>query len=79
MFKKGRDAKNKPNGSCENHPRAKLKKSDILIIKREYSSGKSSRYLAKQFNVSKTMILNIVNNKNWRHLNNDKDSFQKED
>ena len=69
MFNKNRDAKSKPKGSCQNHPRAKLKNTDIDIIKNEYKSGISSRIIAKKYNVSKRTILNVVQGKNWRHYN----------
>jgi hypothetical protein len=68
MFKKGRNAKSKPKGSCERHPRAKLKNSDIPEIKKLYSNGESSRSIGKKYGVSKTMILFIVKDKNWKHL-----------
>lgn len=47
---------------------AKLKEDDIKRIKKEYSKGKSSRELAKIFNVDKSSIMNIINKKTWRHI-----------
>jgi hypothetical protein len=71
MFAKGRNAKKKPRGSCELHPRAKVDNVQVKEIIERYSLGESSRKLASVYGISKTMILNIVNGKNWKNIDDD--------
>lgn len=54
---------------------AKLTDDDIRSIRENYGkSGNSSYVLADRYGVSKTMILNIVNNKVWRHISGERNS-----
>lgn len=69
MVSKDRHAKVKIKCSCELNPKSKLKINDIDEIIAKYKNGLSSRKIASEYNVSKTMILNIVNGKNWIHIN----------
>lgn len=60
---KGRLQKGERNGM------AKLSESDVLLIRREYESGKSSmRELAERFSVYVPCIWRIVNKLRWKHL-----------
>ena len=59
--------KNPPRG--EKCGAAKLKESDVLYIREQYASGaKDGIQLAKQFNVDKTTIYNIIKRKRWSHI-----------
>lgn len=52
--------------SGENNGKSKLKAKDIILIKKLYKNKKhSSRSLAHRFSVSKTQVLDIINNKAW--------------
>lgn len=58
---------NLPKG--ENHWKSKLNNLQIIDIRQLYRSGGTSfNKLAKQFNVSKKLILLIVHNKIWKHV-----------
>lgn len=59
MYKKGR---RKMFG--ENHPRAKLKKADVIDIRNLYKNNPRS-LLAKQFNTSISNIGLVINYKRW--------------
>lgn len=49
--------------------RAQLNEAQVKEIRSLYASGNfTSRQLAKRFDVGKTTILRILNNKTWRHL-----------
>ncbi len=48
------------------NPSAKLNENIVAQIRYEYSTGISSRALGRKYSVSKTTILRIVNNKNWK-------------
>ena len=51
------------------HYKAKLTEEDVVLIRKIYGLGiLSMGKLAKQFGVSRPMIGNIVNNKNWKAL-----------
>lgn len=47
---------------------SKLTELKVLEIRELYKKGISSRKLSKKFNVSKSNILSIVNNKTWKHV-----------
>ena len=48
---------------------SKLTELKVLDIRKEYQIGKtSSRKLSKMYNVSKTLILDIINRKTWKHI-----------
>ena len=53
----------------ESNPRAKLKNDEVLKIRELYAFG-GYRYidLSEQFNVSKTLILKIVNRRLWKDI-----------
>lgn len=62
MQSKGRDS----HYLSENNGRAKLTWESVNLIRKLYSEGKNDiRGLAKQFNVSKSTIGYIVQNKTW--------------
>lgn len=68
MVAKGR-ASRKVTVFGEKHHSAKLSNSDVRAIREKYVFRKnSSRKLATLYGVSKTMILNIVRSKNWKHI-----------
>lgn len=52
----------------ENNVSSKLTESDVLQIRKLYSEKNSSRKLAKIFNVTKNVILSIINKKTWTHV-----------
>jgi len=50
-----------------NHKMSKLKNEDVYFIRTNFENF-SSRILAEKYNVSKTTILNIINNKIWKEI-----------
>jgi predicted XRE-type DNA-binding protein len=53
----------------ENNNKSKLTKQDVLKIRELYSTNLySQKNLGEMFNVSKTSIRNIINNKTWKHI-----------
>jgi len=53
----------------EKHGQSKLGESQVLEIRRIYSTGEiSQRALAKIFGVSQRLIGYIVNRRNWKHI-----------
>ena len=52
----------------ENHPRAKLKNSDVFDIRRSYKTGEKQVWLARQYGMSQGAISKIINGINWGHL-----------
>ncbi len=50
--------------SGEKQGSSKLKKNDVIYIRKNYKKGMGIS-MSKQFNVSQTTILNIINNKIW--------------
>jgi len=52
----------------ENHPRAKLKEKDVLIIRKMYSEGKKVNEISKLFSHQYNTIWYIVKRKNWKHI-----------
>lgn len=49
----------------ENHPVSKLSSIDVLNIRLKYLNEEKQTNIAKEFNLSKTMINNIITNRNW--------------
>jgi hypothetical protein len=62
-------AENKPRG--EKHGSAKLRREDIIEIRRLSIEGVSLRALGRQFGVSKTSIYRIIKRKVWKEVGND--------
>ena len=58
-------SKNTFNNKGEKHYNAKLKKDDIIKIKKMLNNNIIQKEIAKLFNVSTQTINNIKNNKNW--------------
>jgi len=56
----------KPNG--EKHGRAKLTNEKVREIRNRYKKGELQRKIAKDFNISRQHISNIVNRKQWTHI-----------
>lgn len=57
------------NPKFENHPRSKLKNSEVIEIRRlRQENMLTSTELASMFNVSTTTIKDIVNKKIWKGL-----------
>lgn len=52
----------------EKHPKAKLKKHQILEIRNLHKKGYSIRKIAKKYNMGKTTIQLIINKKIWKHI-----------
>lgn len=56
----------KGNQAGEKHPRAKLTQTIVESIRKEYAENKTTKTaLGEKYGVSRTMISNIVKNKNW--------------
>ncbi len=52
----------------ERHPKAKLTERDIHIIRRAVTAGFPQKSIAKSFQVSQATISNVINNKQWKHV-----------
>lgn len=52
----------------EKNPRAKLKRSQVVIIKKELAKNISTKKLGERFNVSKNTIESIKRNENWKEV-----------
>jgi hypothetical protein len=53
----------------QNHPNSKLKTEDILNIRSLYKNEKvTHQELSKRFNVARSLIAAILNNKIWTHI-----------
>ena len=52
----------------ENHPRSKLKESDIIEIRQMAAGGCSRLSISQKFGVSLSAVSNIVARKTWKHL-----------
>lgn len=64
--KKKMSKSQKGNQAGEKHPRAKLTVLIVDSIRKEYAENKITKTaLAEKYGVSRTMIANIVKNKNW--------------
>lgn len=65
-----RDKIEKQRANClkgENHPLAKLNKSKVVHIRREYEKGGVTQTeLAERYNINFRSIHNIVNQKSWK-------------
>ena len=59
---KGRMAKG------ERKPAAKLTERSVIELRRLYGLGNSARALGRQFGVSKTTVMDIINRKFWTHV-----------
>lgn len=70
--KKGRNAKHinmiNYDRKGEENGFSKLKKEEVTQIRRMRLDGNSSKYLSKEFNVSRSTINDIIYNKTWKHL-----------
>lgn len=67
MLKKGRANRNKG----ERHHSSKLTDDEVREIRRRYSPGehgKGAHVLAREFGVSKPVILDIIHRKTWCHI-----------
>ena len=51
------------NGNC-----CKLSVEDVIEIKKYLAKGVSQKELARQYNISKTHVNNIANNKRWKNV-----------
>lgn len=64
--KKKMSLSQKGNQAGEKHPRAKLTIEIVRLIRNEYyPGGVTMTALGEKYNISRTMISNVVNNKNW--------------
>lgn len=70
MVEKGRSRKG------ESHHNAKLTDAEILAIRELRAKGQSLNEIAKCFQVSKKMVLNIVQGKAWGHVSGDALEFR---
>lgn len=52
----------------ENSGQAKLTESDIREIRRLYANGWLQREIAKEYDISKSQVSVICNNKQWKHI-----------
>jgi hypothetical protein len=53
----------------EKHPNAKLTEESVRLIRALYAAGQEShKTLAQKYNVSTTVILNVLNRKTWKHV-----------
>lgn len=77
MRRKGRSATGDRNGSrtCpeamrrgENHPHARLKRSDVIEIRRLSEAGTTGRAIARRFGLSFQHVSDIVRRKRWKHV-----------
>lgn len=55
----------------ESHPQSKLTGEQVLQIRKLYSQGFSVNVIAKNFDISKWNVKQIVTNKTWTHLSNE--------
>lgn len=56
------------DNSGENHPRSKLTKEDVFLIKELFKKGETVTSLSQQFGVSKSAINSILKGRTWGHL-----------
>jgi len=52
----------------EKNGNSKLKERDIILIRKKHNNGKSYRFIAKEFGVSKTTIGKIIKKISWSHI-----------
>ena len=52
----------------QNHNTRKLDPEDVILIRELHKEGLKLQVIAKKFDVSKTNVSKIVNNKIWSHL-----------
>ncbi len=67
MFSKRRNV----NVSGDEHPAAKLTRSQVAQIRTRYANGEGQRALAREYGVSHTNIQHIVNGRSWTTLDRD--------
>lgn len=60
--------RNKTKAVGEQHPRARQTDQQVLEVRRLHRAGVSRYSLAKQFNISRTVVYNICSGKNWKHI-----------
>jgi len=53
----------------QNHNTRKLDPEDVILIRELHKEGLKLQVIAEKFDVSKTNVSKIVNNKIWSHLN----------
>jgi DNA-binding NarL/FixJ family response regulator len=58
----------------ERHPRAKLTERDVHVIRKACEAGFSQKAIAKSFCVSPATVSNIVNLKQWKHVDDPRSS-----
>lgn len=51
----------------ENSGQAKLKSTDVSLIRNLLSTGETKSFIANQFNVARSTIINISQRKTWAH------------
>lgn len=66
MWAKGRGRITRIYG--ERQHLAKLRETDIPVIRARHEAGESQRRIARAYNVDKTTIQNIVHRKTWQHV-----------
>lgn len=54
--------------SGEQNPRAKLRRSDVAVIRAQVAAGSTHQSVAKGFSVSRSLVGQIVNNLIWRDV-----------
>ena len=52
----------------ESHPRAKLKETDVIIIRQRASAGESGASIARSFNMDQYTIRDVINRSHWKHV-----------
>lgn len=52
----------------ERNPRAKLRATDVLVIRQRVAGGETRRAVAADYGVTDVMVSNIVNRKAWTHV-----------
>ena len=52
----------------EDHPRAKVRNSDIYEIRKRYRTGEKQCCIAIEYGLCQSTISKIVNGVNWSHL-----------
>lgn len=69
MVAKGRQSKGSQHGvRGEEHPNAKLTKSQVINIRRLYDAGSNGVILGKKYDVTSDLIRKIVRRKLWKHI-----------
>lgn len=58
----------KPYIAGSKNKQSKLKESEVITIRENHRNGIKTRFLAKEFNVDRTVIQKIVKRKSWVHI-----------